>query len=426
MSRRPGGAATAATPAAPASAASDIASCDVGIVGGGMVGASLALALAGSRLSVTLIEAVAAVSAEQPSFDDRTTALGNGARRIFDTLGVWPRIAERAAPISEIQVSDAGHFGSARLEAREHGLGAFGYTVSNRHLGQVLWQALGEPGGTTLLSPARVTALEFAPEAALLTVASEQGAARVLRVRLVVAADGAQSLIKQQAGIVSSSRDYGQVALVANVRTGRAARGIAYERFTDSGAVAMLPLHDGGYTVVWALPPDRARSLQQCESELFRAQLQQRLGWRAGAILEVARRAAYPLSLVQAQSSGARRVVVVGNAAQTLHPVAAQGFNLGLRDAAVLAEMLLAANDPGEPSLIEEYGRRRAADRRGMVAFTDRLVRLFGARHGGLVWARNVGLLMFDQSPLAKRALSQLSWGFGGALPRLSRGLPLS
>jgi 2-octaprenyl-6-methoxyphenol hydroxylase len=422
---------------AAAQAAEHPVDCDVAIVGGGMVGASLALALAGTGRSVALIEAVAVQSGAQPSFDERTTALGNGARRIFETLGVWQAIAAQAAPIRHIHISDAGHFGFARLEASAHGLPAFGFTVSNRHLGGVLWHALHAHPHLRTYSPARVGHVQLSSDAALLDiealVPAEDTAAgavasavpRQLRARLAVAADGAHSLVKEAAQIGSSTRDYAQVALVANLRSERPAAGVAYERFTVEGPLALLPRHDGSYAVVWALAPAAANSLLALGDEEFRERLQLRFGWRVGRILQIGRRASYPLSLIQAHASIGQRTALIGNAAQALHPVAAQGFNLGLRDAAVLAELIAAAEDPGAAAVLAEYARQRSADRRGMIGFTDRLVRLFCDERPMVAAARDLGLLLFDLSPTAKQALSRLSWGFG-RLPRLSRGLPLA
>jgi 2-octaprenyl-6-methoxyphenol hydroxylase len=177
--------------------------------------------------------------------------------------------------------------------------------------------------------------------------------------------------------------------------------------------------------VVWALAPERAPLLRDCDDAEFCRLLQQSFGWRAGRMLAVGKRASYPLSLVSAQALCAQRVVLVGNAAQALHPVAAQGFNLGLRDAATLAELIAGASDPGADELLAQFASRRSADRRAMIGFTDQLVRLFDSPRGAAIAVRNLGLLLFDLNQPAKRALSRLSWGFGGALPRLSRGLPL-
>jgi 2-octaprenyl-6-methoxyphenol hydroxylase len=399
--------------------------CDVAIVGGGMVGASLALALAGTRLKVTLIEAIEASSAEQPSFDDRTSALGNGARRILEALGVWPHIVQGAGAINAIHVSDAGHFAFARLDAAEHGLEAFGYTVNNRQLGAVLWRALRAATHIELLAPARVHGVQLGEDAAQLQILTAGGVASVLQAALVVAADGAHSLIKQASGIGSHAHDYQQVAVVANISTDRAARGVAYERFTAAGPLALLPLRDGSYTIVWTLEPQRAHFMQECSTAQFCSALQSAFGWRAGQIQRVGQRHAYALELVRAQQLTATRVALIGNAAQALHPIAAQGFNLGLRDAAVLAELIAQASDPGAPALLARFAARRAKDRRAMIGFTDNLVKLFGDRHTAVIGARALGLLLFDLNTPAKRALSRLSFGFGGALPRLSRGLSL-
>jgi 2-octaprenyl-6-methoxyphenol hydroxylase len=395
---------------------------DVAIVGGGMVGASLALALTATPLRVVLIEAVAADSLEQPSFDDRGTALGNGARRILQSLGVWEQIAPQAAPIREIHVSDAGRFGFARLCAADHGLSAFGFVASNRTLGAALWRGLAATERITVLRPARVSGVQLTEAAAALIVLP--GEQRV-QARLLVAADGAHSLVKQAAGVGSQARSYQQVAIVATITTDRCARGIAYERFTQRGPIALLPRADGRYSVVWSAPSQSAAVLSDGDAEHFVRELQQAFGWRAGRILSVGQRATYPLSLVKAESVVHDRVALIGNAAQTLHPVAAQGFNLGLRDVATLAELIAAAQDPGAEAVLCEYARRRRADRRGMVAFTDTLVNLFTTGHRAGVTLRDLGLLLFDLSPVAKQALSRLSWGFGGALPRLSRGLTL-
>ena len=339
---------------------------------------------------------------------------------------MWREIAAHAAAIRDIHVSDAGRFGFARLEASQHQLDAFGYTVSNRHIGAVLWQSLRTQGRISLLCPARTLEARLAADGAQLRIVDAAGVETELRAALVVAADGAHSLIKQAAGIASSEDDYRQVAVVANIRTDAAAGGIAYERFADTGPMALLPLPDGGYTVVWTLDPARAAELKDCDPALFCEQLQRAFGWRAGRIREVGRRAAYPLALVRALDETATRVALIGNASQALHPIAAQGFNLGLRDAAVLAELIAAAADPGAPAVLAEFAARRAADRRGMIGFTDNLVKLFGDRRAAMIAARNLGLLLFDLSPTAKRALARISFGFGDALPRLSRGLPLT
>jgi 2-octaprenyl-6-methoxyphenol hydroxylase len=408
---------------------------DVAIVGGGMVGASLALALAGTALRVALIEAVPLDAASQPSFDDRTSALGNGSRRIFEALGVWRPLSAHAGRVREIHVSDAGRFGAARLSAAEQGLEALGYVVSNRHIGAALWQELAQRPRILVRNPARVLEVRLECGGARLTVHGAPAGAEVQAVaaateqfsaRVVVAADGAQSLVRAAAGIAAMVEDYQQVAVVVHLATDRPASGVAYERFTPAGPLAVLPLIDGRYTVVWTLTAERAAQVLALESGAFIAELQRSFGWRIGRIRHAGVRASYPLSLSRAESMAGRRAVLVGNAAQALHPVAGQGFNLGLRDAALLAQMLAVAPDPGAPAVLEDFERRRAADRRGMIGFTDGLVKLFASEWPGIALLRNFGLTLFDLAPPAKDALARLSWGFGGDTPRLMRGLPVT
>lgn len=407
---------------------------DVAIVGGGMVGASLALALGDTNKSVALIEAVPPGDVGQPSFDDRTSALGNGSRRILETLGVWRHLAVHAGAVREIQVSDAGHLGAARLSAAEQGLEALGYVVSNRHIGAALWRQLAARPAIIVRCPARVSAVQLKPGCVRLTVAAanagvdagaDASAAESFEARVVVAADGALSLVRAAAGIGAAVEDYQQVAVVVHLATDRPSTGVAYERFTTTGPLAVLPLADGRYTVVWTLAPDRASQVLALDDAAFVAELQRCFGWRIGRIQRAGTRSAYPLRLSRAEGMVGARVVLVGNAAQALHPVAGQGFNLGLRDAALLAEIIAAAADPGAAAVLESYEARRAADRRGMIGFTDGLVKLFANKRPGVAAARNLGLMLFDLVPGAKSALSRLSWGFGGDTPRLMRGLPL-
>ena len=399
---------------------------DVAIVGGGLVGASFALGLADTGVRVLLIESVAPDSAAQPSFDERTTALGNASRRIFQGLGIWDVVSRDAAPIRAIHVSDAGRFGFARLKAAEHGIDAFGYVVPNRVIGAALWRRLSVAGGIESRVPASIEDLEITTERAYFKVVTAAGAREVTSARLLVAADGAHSAVRAAAGIEAGIEDYDQIAITAAVTGDRAHDGTAYERFTPTGPVAVLPLRGGGYGTIWSCTPQRATELLALEDGAYLAELQSRFGWRAGRFRRIGRRASYPLKLTRAATTVARRTVLIGNAAQALHPIAGQGFNLGLRDAALLAEVIAgAAGDVGSPELLRKFADWRAADRGGVVRFTDGLVRLFGSRMPGVSLMRNLGLLAFDLSPPAKRALARVSLGFGGPTPRLARGLPL-
>jgi 2-octaprenyl-6-methoxyphenol hydroxylase len=401
---------------------------DVAIVGGGMVGASFALALRSTKLRVLLIEGIPPDSSRQPSFDERTTALGNGSRQIFESLGVWPAMAAESAAIRSIHVSDAGRFGVARLEAKEQGVDAFGYVVPNRVIGRVLWQALRDAPNITLAVPAQLQEARLHEDGVELNLLVDAEPRRV-RAAVAVAADGAGSVLRASAGIDAGVEDYDQVAIVVNAATERPNTGEAFERFTPSGPLAVLPVAGGSYAVVWAVRPDRAAGLMALDDAAFAAELLEAFGWRAGRWNRIGKRNTYPLSLSRANETVAGRVVLIGNAAQALHPVAGQGFNLGLRDAATLAEMLaqlpVGGEAPDFAELLARFAAWRDEDRKGVTRFTDSLVKLFGSERPGLGLVRNFGLLLFDLSPTAKRALSRVSWGFAGRMPRLARGLPL-
>jgi 2-octaprenyl-6-methoxyphenol hydroxylase len=413
--------ARAATAAAP--------DCDVAIVGGGMVGASLALALAPLGLRVVVVEAVLPEEDAQPSFDERTIALSNGTRRIFQGLGVWDEILRGATPIRRIHVSDRGRFGSARLSAEEQGVPALGYVVETRAVGAALWRRLRASPVTSLLAPARVVGSETRDDSVVLSLETPTGA-RLLGARLVVAADGAQSVVRREAGVDAERWDYGQTAIITNVVAERFHDHTAYERFTPTGPLALLPIADGRCVVVWTLEPAAATETLALDDDAFLVRLQDRFGWRLGRLTRVGRRLSYPLALTRSEALEAPRVAIIGNAAQGLHPIAGQGFNLGLRDAATLAEVLsdvvgAGGTDVGLPGVLASYADWRRTDRRALIAFTDGLVRLFGNPFAPVRAARSFGLMLFDVSPAAKTALARLSLGFAGRLPRLARGLPL-
>jgi 2-octaprenyl-6-methoxyphenol hydroxylase len=404
--------------------------CDVAIAGGGLVGASLALALAPLGFKVALVEAVAPGGGDHPSFDERTTALANGSARIFRSLGVWRHMEREATPIRRIHVSDQGRFGVARIDAAEQGLEALGYVLPNRVMGAALWQGLGTAPGIQVIAPARVLGSE--PAGGVRVLAFEHsGLQQELRARLVVAADGTRSLIREQAGIAADHWPYAQTAIISTITTQRFHDYVAYERFTADGPIAVLPLSDGRCGIVWTRPPEDAVRLLALPDEAFLAELQAAFGFRLGRLLRVGVRSAYELALSRSERHVAERLAIVGNAAQGLHPIAGQGFNLGLRDAASLAEVLADARangvaDAGDAGPLKAYADWRAEDRRRIVAFTDGLVRLFGSPLGVLRGLRSVGLLAFDAFPPAKSAMARLSVGAAGRIPRLARGVPLA
>jgi 2-octaprenyl-6-methoxyphenol hydroxylase len=405
---------------------------DVVISGGGMVGASLACALSALPLRIALVEAVPFESAAQPSFDDRTIALSRTSRKILGALGAWDEVGPLATPIREIHVSERGRFGSALIRAEEQGVEDLGYVVANRALGAALWARLGAARNIEVICPGSVTAPRAGEHDVSVALDAAHGGRRI-DARLLVVADGARSSLRQALGIGATERSYGQTAVVGNVAiAGAPSAFTAYERFSAEGPLALLPFRDGRYVFVLARPPEVAQAALGLEEPAFLRLLQESFGRRLGEFTRLGRRSAYPLSLVQAAALTAPRAAIIGNAAQGLHPVAGQGYNLGLRDVATLAEVVAdavrAGEDPGSATALSRYAAWRRRDQRNVVAFTDGLIRLFGldVPGTGLVGAaRGAALLLFDMAPPAKRALAWQTMGMAGTMTRLARGLPL-
>ena len=401
---------------------------DIIIAGGGMIGTSLGLALAPLRLRVAVVEAVPRSAETQPSFDDRSTALSRSSQRMFEAMDLWPDIVAASTPIRSIHVSDKGRFGFARIDAEEQQVEALGYVVINRVLGQVLQQALASVPDLDLICPGRITGVSLRDECATATI-DEDGAERNLTCRLLVAADGASSTVRDMIGIGATRVDYDQWAVIGNLLPERKPNNQAFERFTEDGPVAMLPIADDRSAFVWILPPERAKEALALADEQFVARIQEVFGYRLGRFSRVGKRAAYPLALTKANGLISRRSVVVGNAAHGLHPVAAQGFNLGMRDVASLcdciADTLREGGNIGGASVLEEYSEWRRADHRKLVHFTDGIVRLFGDSRAPVRVLRDIGMLGFDLVPGVRKAFARHTMGLAGRLPRLSRGVPL-
>jgi len=395
---------------------------DILIIGGGMVGVTLALLLAREpSLRITLIEAItlpALTPGEplpyRPSFDARNTALSRRTVATYQELGLWDELQAHATPIHEIHVSERGRFGMARLVAAEEKVESFGQVIENAWLGLVLLRALKACPNVTVLDGVRLTALT--PSPALMTATLQRGDERfTLSAPPVVAADGAQSASRALLGVGADTTSYEQVALVTTVATQLPHDNIAFERFTEHGPIALLPLPDNRRSIVWTLPAGTEKPLIDCSDDEFLAQLQQAFGKRAGRFVKTAPRFAYPLALTVAQAQALPRAVILGNAAHTLHPVAGQGFNLCLRDCLALAARVLAAHregrDTGDLALLRDYEQARLDDQHNVITFSDAIVRGFSNRTPGLALARNVGMVTFDLLPAAKQALARYAMG---------------
>jgi len=370
-----------------------------------------------------VVEAVAPDGATHTAYDDCAIAIAYGSQQIFASLGLWPALAPHAGPIRGVHVSEAGRFGATRLRCTDGGVEALGYVVSARALGQVLLAAREHLPDVQWFQPAAVTALVQGPTAVRVDI-DREGTPQVLRGTLVVACDGGQSVVREHLRAPTSGWDYGQRAIATNVTPERGHHGIAYERFTRGGPLALLPMIDERCAVVWTNSSRQAERLLALPDDGFLAALQSQFGARLGRLLRVGRRQSYPLRLVQVRRAVYPRVVLIGNAAHNLHPVAGQGFNLGLRDAAVLAEVILGAvragTDLGEPHMLRRYADLRRGDQRATVAITDTLARLFTVPLGPMAAGRGLGLVTLDLLPALKRRLVRRGMGLGGRLARLS------
>lgn len=370
---------------------------DILIIGGGPVGAALALALRGSGLAVTLLEARLPEAVDDP----RAIALSYGSRLLLERLGVWPALAT-ATPIERIHVSQCGGFGASVLTPQDAGVPVLGHVADYG----VLWRALTHAlsgSGVTLRTGARVSGIGAAPEEAFAEYALS-GKSAVAQARLLVLAEGGV-LARQLEGITYRETDYGE-ALVARVKTETPHRNTAYERFTPEGPLALLPFEEG-FALVWSMTAEAAHRRVELDESSFLAELQQRFGGRAGHFVSVSGRSSFPLRTKYATPAIAHRVVLVGNAAQTLHPVAGQGFNLGLRDAWELAEVVRGSprEEIGGDLMLARFRTRRRMDSAAGRAFTGSLVRVFSNSIPLLAAARGLGLAALDGMPMAKRFL---------------------
>ena len=394
---------------------------DILIVGGGLVGASLAIALDGLGLDVGMLEA-SPVGALPAVFDERNLSFAEATVNALTTLGVMPLLRNPTGRIQRIHISRAGDFGRIQLNAAEHGRGEFGRVVVARDFGDALETRLTQLTSLTRYRPARFIALESGHDGSRTVRIANDDGEQALHTRLLVAADGARSTVRDALGIDADEHDYGQTLFVTRLRSQRPPDGTAYERLTENGPTALLPRGDGHYGLVHGVAREEAEAVAALDEAGFLARVQSIFGWRAGRFLSCGQRSAYPIIGCVAQRLTAPRAVLVGNAAQSLHPVGAQGFNLGLRDALTLAECIAVhADDPGADAVLSQYAQRRKQDRERTLAFSDGLARLTANDASLLRPLRSAGMLIGDSQAWLQGWLVGGAMGYRGEVPELCR-----
>jgi 2-octaprenyl-6-methoxyphenol hydroxylase len=403
---------------------------DVIIVGGGLVGASLACALAPLDMRIALIEAVPFRAASQPSYDDRTLALSASSCRILESIGLWPALQENATAIREIHVRELDRPGHVVMDPADLGLDRFGHVVEARAFGGAIIAALPLLENLDFLCPASVAAIEVGDSSAVVQYHDGDRAVRV-EGTLLVGADGAQSFVREALGIEAERHDYGQTALICNITPEQGHRGRAFELFTPTGPFAVMPHVEGRCGLIWCVASDREQEMLDMPDAKFLQRAQARFGDHLGTFLKIGKRSSYPLRLVRARQDIRPRAVILGNAAHAIHPIGAQGFNLGLRDVAVLAEVLAdavrrdARGAIGNLEVLRRYSQWRAPDQQGTIAYSDGLARIFSNPSPVAAAARTAGLLAHALIPPLRRQLAVRAMGFRGRTPRLALGEPL-
>ena len=396
------------------------------IAGGGLNGMLLAVACAGAGLSTIVIDRQDPAAMMGDRFDGRTSAIAYGSRLVFDGIGLWPAIEGEAEPIREIRVADDGSPLFLHYDHRELGGNTpLGYIVENRVLRRALLDQAATLPSLRLFAPRMEGAMEASEGGATVALADDTR----LRTRLVTAADGQNSPLRRAAGIRTVEWRYRQTGIVTTVAHERPHRGIAVEHFLPAGPFAILPMTGNRSSIVWTEDADLAPRLLALPDAAFAAELRARFGDFLGEIEPVGPRWSYPLALMQAERYVARRLALIGEAAHVIHPIAGQGLNIGIRDIAALAEIIIDARrlglDIGDPALLERYERWRRSDALMLAAVTDGLNRLFSNTIPPVRLARDFGLAMVNRLPPLKRLLMQHAMGVLGDRPRLARGEPL-
>ncbi len=387
-------------------------SFDIVIVGGGLVGMSLAVALAKCPCSMLLLEQNQAAPLHANVLDLRTTGLTRSSEKLFMQAGVWQEIASTATPIERLDISEQGNFGAARIDANQHRISPIGYMVPNRHLIEKLSAQVAQLSNIKILSPATLDSVQANASGYEISV-NHNGEQVGFTTALLVGSDGGNSKVRSILGIDAEHKSYQQSAIITNVRTQKAHQNVAYERFTQHGPLAVLPIQDDCCALIWTQAEANVDSYLQMNDQMFLQSLQKAFGYRLGRFIEVGKRAAYPLSLTVSNELTRPHAVLIGNAAQTVHPVAAQGFNLGLRDVNTLVQMLVDIDFNPEyiNSMLEEYEQKRAPDRDHVIKLTDGLTRLFAHQAWPVKMLRSVGIRMISSLPAAQRGVLRRNLG---------------
>jgi 2-octaprenyl-6-methoxyphenol hydroxylase len=402
--------------------AAPVIEVEIAVVGGGLGGMPLAIACARAGIPTAVVDREAPALTLDEAFDGRTTALAYGSQRILDGLGIWRHLADRAEPILDIRVTDGGSPLFLHYDHREVGDQPLGWIVENRDLRRALFAAAAEVPGLIHLAPAAAAGLGLEDQRR--TVALQDG--RKVRARLVVGADGKRSAIRDWAGIETIGTRYGQQAIICTVAHERPHRGVAVENFLPSGPFAILPLRDDRSSIVWSERAERVPEFLALPPAAFEAEVARRFGNWLGRLQVVLPPVAYPLEIMLARRMTAHRLALVADAAHVVHPIAGQGLNLGIRDVAALAELIVdqcrVGLDPGAASLLRRYEDWRRADIALLAVVTDGLNRLFSNDIAPLRLARDLGLAAVERIPPLKRFFMRHAMGLVGRLPRLTAG----
>jgi len=405
---------------------------DVVIAGGGLSGALAALSLSklkhsdGRALTIAIVEANAIHTDAKLTFDARVLALSHGSAAYLDSLGAWQSLVDDAAPIKKIHISDRGHYGKARLTAADHHVSALGYVIEMALIGKALLSSLKDLPNITWFCPDSIKSIEWQTSHVDIELSSSANTQTSIQAKLLLGCDGAQSSVRKFAGINSSSKPYEQSALIANVSMEKTHQNCAYERFTETGPIAMLPLTGGATnssfsknkrcSLVWTLTPEQASEMAQLNDGDFNQALEHAFGSWLGKVEQAGKRDVYPLNLVQANEQVFHRTALIGNASHAVHPIAGQGFNLGVRDVEQLSTFIAKAlenkQDIGQFDLLSQYAEQRKGDHQQVITITDSLVTLFSNQLPPLVLGRNIGLKVMNYLPVLKGALVNKLMGY--------------